>query len=103
MAAWVFFAIWFTVTCFRSFGSLNENDETQKPKKNLFLFMGIFFGVWIISLPIIEYVGILLAPWVRLLFAKVFCLVLPSGPCLVVHRGGVFQEQCQAYPVCGRV
>ena len=77
--------MWFTVTCYRSFGSLNENDETQKPKKNLFLFMGVFFGIWIISLPIVEYVGLLLDPWVRWSFVvvsqRVVALVLAVEVC----------------------
>ena len=64
ISIWVFFAAWFLHACMRSFRSLNPNDEAQKPKRNLFLFLGISYGIWIISLPVLEYIGIILSPWV---------------------------------------
>lgn len=63
---WIFYAIWFAYTCFKSFMNMNPNDEAQRPKRNLFLFLGTLYGLWLISLPITEYVVVGLQDWERL-------------------------------------
>jgi hypothetical protein len=58
IAVWIFFAGWFSVTSFRSYTALNPADESQKPKRTLFMLLGVIYGLWIISLPVVEYIGL---------------------------------------------
>jgi len=65
-AVWILFALWFTYTCFKSFMSMNPNDDSQRPKRNLFLFLGVLYGLWVVSLPVIDFVSLadgVLQPW----------------------------------------
>jgi len=67
MAAFIFFACWLMFSSYKSFAGLNPNDESQKSKRNLFLFIGVLYGLWILAVPVVEYVGIVVAsssPWV---------------------------------------
>jgi hypothetical protein len=93
---WIFFAIYFSTTCVNSFLSLNPGDESQKPKRNLFIFLGICYGVWIISLPVISYVGIILSPWVYLI-ATTTTNVVATGLGYVLFTGIIWPTHASKY------
>jgi len=71
-AVWIYFAGWFVYTCRQSYLSMSGSDEEQLAKRSFFFFLGISFGLWIISLPVIEFVGAVLDPWVYARVITVF-------------------------------
>lgn len=64
LVAWAIFAFWFISACIRSYKSVNPLDETLRPKRDIFFLLGVMFGTWILTLPIIDFSGTRLDPWV---------------------------------------
>lgn len=72
VSVWLYFAAWFVYTCRKSYLSLTGSDEDQLAKRSFFFFLGLSFGLWIVSLPVIEFVGKALDPWVYARVITVF-------------------------------